>query len=53
LRGWPIYEVHVTEPTGAVLLQEELLTRMAAGEEPTEEELKIALRERAQLGSVS
>lgn len=47
------YEVHVTEPTGAVLLQEELLTRMAAGEEPTEDELKIALRERAQLGSVS
>jgi len=47
------YEAHVTEPTGAVLLQEELLTRMAAGEEPTEDELKIALRERTQLGSVS
>jgi len=47
------YEVYVTEPTGAVLLQEELLTRMAAGQEPTQEELKIALRERAQLGGVS
>jgi hypothetical protein len=47
------YEAHATEPTGIVLLQEELVTRMAAGQEPTEEELKTALHERAQLGGVS